>query len=135
MAFGKFEDETGSIDFVAFPSIFKEYQELLKSDVVVLMKAKVDVREEELNLVAEKFTVPSEMALNHSASASHHEIFIPRKTNKDTLAKVGQLLKAHPGDESVAVIIPNGSSPQRMILPYGVAWSEKLEKEVQDLLA
>jgi len=134
MAFGRFEDETGSLEFLAFPKTFEAYQQLIKPDTVVLMKAKIDFKDEELKLIAEKFTAPSELSLNHSASSSHHEVFIPRKTSKETLGQVGQLLKAQPGDESVVIIIPNGSTPQRMVLPYGVAWSDKLAKDIQELL-
>lgn len=134
MAFGRFEDETGSLEFVAFPKTYEAFQHLIKPDTVVLMKAKVDHRDEELKLMADKFTSPNEIALNHSGSSSHHEVFIPRKTSKETLAEVGKLLKANPGDESVVILIPNGSAPQRMVLPYGVAWSDKLKNDIQEIL-
>jgi len=135
MAFGKFEDETGSLEFVAFPKAYAEFQKHIQSDLVVLLKAKVEFKDEELKLIAEKFSVPSEMTMNHSASASHHEIFIPRKTEKSVLADLGKLLKSLPGDESVVILIPNGTDNQRMVLPYGVAWNDKLEAEIKELLA
>jgi DNA polymerase-3 subunit alpha len=134
MAFGKFEDETGALEFVAFPRVFQEFQSLFQVDSVVLMKAKVEHRDEELKLIVEKITTPNDSIINHSASAAHHEIFIPRKTEKSVLAELGKLLKAHPGDESVVVLIPNGGEPQRMMLPYGVAWSDKLKSDVDALL-
>jgi DNA polymerase-3 subunit alpha len=123
------------LEFVAFPKTYDQFQNLIKPDTVVLMKAKIDYRDEELKLMAEKFTAPNELALNHSASDSHHQIFIPRKTDKAILAKLGQMLKAQPGDESVVILIPNGGSPQRMVLPYGVAWNDKLAKDIESLLA
>jgi len=43
-------------------------------------------------------------------------------------------LKAHPGETAVAVLIPNGGKPERMMLPYGVEWTEDLEKEIQQIL-
>jgi len=134
MAFGKFEDETGSLEFVAFPRVFEAHQALFVPDTVVLMKAKVEYKDEELKLMVEKISSPHEMLMSHAASASHHEIFVPRKTDKEILQKLGKLLKSQPGDQSVVVLIPNGGEPQRMVLPYGVAWSDKLEKEVHELL-
>lgn len=134
MAFGKLEDDTGSLEFVAFPKAYAEHQALFQPDNVVLMKAKVEYRDEEMKLIVEKVSSPNEMLLNHTASASHHEVFVPRKTDKAKLQELGKLLKSLPGDESVVVLIPNGGEPQRMLLPYGVAWSEKLEKQIQELL-
>lgn len=134
MAFGTFEDETGSIEFVIFPKTFEAYKPNIKADNVVLMKGRVEAEEGSLKLLVEKVTTPSELELDHPASSTHREVFIPRKTSKETLTQVGKLLKAHPGDESVVVVIPNGAQPQRMVLPYGVAWSDKLEGELRQLL-
>lgn len=135
MAFLTLEDSSGTINVVVFPKIYEQAGELLKEDAVLLIKAKVDYREEELQLIAEKISAPSETDLNHEGSDIHHEVFIPRKTNKDTLQELGKLLKGHPGDDSVIVLIPNGAKPQKMKLPYGVSWSKKLEAEIEKLLA
>ncbi len=135
MAFGTLEDESGSIEFVAFPKAYEEFNNLLRVDNVVLLKAKVDLREEELNLMVEKVSAPNESLLDHEAASHHRQVFIPRKTTKETLQALGTLLKGHPGDESVVVLIPNGGEPQRMLLPYGVAWSEQLEAKIKELLA
>lgn len=134
MAFGKIEDDSGSLPFVVFPRTYEEYKTLLDEDAVVLLKAKVDYRDEELQLLVEKVSAPNMSELDHVASSIHHEIFIPRKTSQETLQELGELLKKSPGDDSVVVLIPNGGTPQRMRLPYGVAWSKKLEKKVQSLL-
>lgn len=134
MAFGKLEDETGSLEFLVFPKAYEEFQQHLTVDNVVLMKAKVDYKDEELKLLVEKVSVPNDALLNHAAAATHHEIFIPRKTSKDTLAQLGKILKSQPGDQSVVILIPNGGDPQKMVLPYGVAWNDKLAKEIEQLL-
>jgi DNA polymerase-3 subunit alpha len=134
MAFGTFEDESGSVEFTAFPKTWDAYQQLLKPDTVVLLKAKVEEREEELTLLVEKVTSPTEVEMGHSAAAHHKQIFIPRKTSKAVLDELGKLLKSHPGDDSVVVTIQGTAEPQKLVLPYGVGWSEKLEAEVKDLL-
>lgn len=135
MAFGKIEDSTGGIDFVVFPRTYKEYGHLLNEDAVLLLKAKVDEREEEVQLVVEKISAPeNDIDAGTQIINADHEIFIPRKTSKETLSELGTLLKSRPGEESVVILIPNGSTPQRMLLPYGVDWSEKLDQEVQKLL-
>ncbi len=135
MAFAKLEDSSGTLDVVFFPKTYEAYSDAIKNESVVLIKAKVDFRDEEMQLLAEKVTSPSAGDLTHEATGVHKEIFIPRKTTPETLKKLGELLKSIPGSDSVLILIPNGSQPQKMLLPYGVKWSEELEKKVAILLA
>ncbi|MFH1967215.1 MAG: DNA polymerase III subunit alpha [Patescibacteria group bacterium] len=134
MAFGELEDSTGKIQFVVFPTIYNQSGSDIKEDSVVLLKAKVDYRDEELQLVVEKISLPDNIESSVAIGEDQHEIFIPRKTKREILEKLGQLLKSHPGDEHVSVLIPNGGQPERMALPYGVKWSSQLEKDIETLL-
>lgn len=134
MAFGTLEDQTGSIPVVLFPRGYTEFGTMFKNDSVVLVKAKVDVREEEMQLIIEKITIPSDLEEGPGVHTADRELFIPRHASKETLEKLGKLLKSNPGDESIVILIPNGATPQRMLLPYTVAWTPLLEAEIQDLL-
>jgi len=135
MAFGTLEDQTGKIEFVVFPKTFQQLTEKLAADMVILLKARVDEREGEKQLIVEKVTIPDESLLNAIPDEKKHEVFIPRKTSQETMQAIGKLLKAEPGNERVVVIIPNGAQPKKMLLPYGVAWNEKLEKQIEKLLS
>ncbi|NCN03706.1 MAG: DNA polymerase III subunit alpha [Candidatus Pacebacteria bacterium] len=134
MAFGTIQDDSGKLEFVVFPKTYEEYGKLLEENSVLLFKGKIDVREGEMQLMVDKITSPSDFNLNHIASGTHEEIYVPRKTAKETLNKLGELLKANPGDQSVIVLIPNGGQPKKVQLPYGVNWSKKLEQDVKELL-
>lgn len=134
MAFGSLEDETGTAEFVVFPKTYDTVKNLLKLNSVVLMKAKVEVREETISLLVEKVTVPTQTDLETAQLQNYKEIFIPRNTAKTTLQDLGKILKSHPGKEKVVIIIPNGSIPERLVLPYTVGWDAELEKTIQDLL-
>lgn len=134
MAFGTIQDNSGRIDFVVFPKTFEEYGGLLTDNAVLLFKGKIDVREEEMQLVVEKITSPDEMNIDHPASSAHEEIYVPRKTSKEILNQLGALLKANPGDQSVVIVIPNGGQPKKIKLPYGVNWNKKLEEDVKQML-
>ncbi|MDA1079864.1 MAG: DNA polymerase III subunit alpha [bacterium] len=133
MAFATFQDQTGTIPVVFFPKIYQEFSELLVNDSAVLLKGKVDNRDDEMQLMVEKL-VPPDNIPEPKADIADHEIFIPRKTEQATLEKLGALLKAHSGSESVVVLIPNGKEPQRMLLPYGVTWSDEIDAEISKLL-
>ncbi len=134
MAFAQLQDETGSIDIVIFPRTFAEYDNFIRNDVVLLVKGKVDERDGELQLLVEKISIPSQEEVTHKESSIHKEIFIPRKTSKDTLNKLGDLLKANKGSQSVVVLIPNGAKPQKMLLPYTVKWNKELEVKIAKIL-
>ncbi|NCN07007.1 MAG: DNA polymerase III subunit alpha [Candidatus Pacebacteria bacterium] len=133
MAFATLQDNTGSLPIVIFPKIFQEFSELLVNDSAILLKAKVDNRDDELQLMAERIVAPSSIPMPNT-EISDHEIFIPRQTEQSTLEKLGVLLKKNPGNETVVVLIPNGNEPQRMHLPYGVSWSVGLEQKIATLL-
>jgi len=134
MAFGTLDDTTGNIDFVIFPRAYKEYIGKLSQDMVILIKAKVDSREESPQLIAEKISIPEENAVAHDAAEKYQEIFIPRKTSPDKLQQLGTLLKAHPGQDRLVVMIPNGGGNKRMLLPYTVEWSDDIKEQVATLL-
>jgi DNA polymerase-3 subunit alpha len=134
MAFGTLEDQTGAIDFVVFPKTYEELAGKLAADMVVLMRAKVDNRDDSAQLMAEKITIPEENLVALAGSEKHHELFIPRKTDQSILQEIGKLLKSCPGSDRVVVIIPNGSEHKRMLLPYGVLWNEELKAEIDELL-
>ncbi len=134
MAFGTLEDESGSIDVVIFPKLFEEIGAKLNQDMVLLIKGKVDEREGEAQLIAEKITVPDESLLSAIPEDKKHELFIPRKTSQETMKELGKLLKSHKGEDRIVILIPNGSTPKRMLLPYGVAWDKELENKVNKLL-
>lgn len=134
MAFGNLQDNSGSIEVVFFPKTYDAYKNYIVQDGVVLIKAKVEIQEDEAKLIVEKVSVPKQEEVDYESDKNSQEIFIPRKTSKDTLQKLGKLLKANPGQEGIVIIIPNGGKPERMKLPYGVAWSKDLAKEVEKIL-
>lgn len=135
MAFGTLDDQTGSIDFVIFPKVYEEIAGKLTQDMVVLLRAKVDNRDDSAQLMVEKVTIPEENLVNLAGSDKHKELFIPRKTDQKVLQEVGKLLKTKPGSDRVVIVIPNGGESKRMLLPYGVAWSEELQNEISKLLS
>lgn len=134
MAFGNLEDETGVAEFVVFPRTFAQHGQDLAEDSVILIKAKVDDQDGELKLIVEKIINPLQLNGEQAKTNGAHEIFIPRKTDKSVLEKLGHFLKKNKGNDKVVVLIPNGERPKKMLLPYGVKWDVDLEKEIQDLL-
>jgi len=53
MAFGRIEDESGSIEFVIFPKNYENYKQALELDSVVVIAGRVNERAEGINMIAE----------------------------------------------------------------------------------
>ncbi len=134
MCFGTLQDQSGSVRFVVFPRTYQKYGEMLDRDKVVLIKGKVNEREGEINLIVEKVSIPKPDEIEYENRKDCKEVFIPRKTEKSTLEKLGKLLKSNPGDDRVTIIIPNGGKPRKMKLPYTVKYDSQLEKKIGKIL-
>ncbi len=130
MAFGTFEDDSGAIEAVVFPEAYEKYKNLWQVDKALVIKGKVDVREDALNLVVNEVEEIDEDAVTHDVV----ELEIPRGTDKEVLQKINGILKANPGDRTVIVIIPNGGEPRRIKLGYGVDYSEAVDRQIRELL-
>jgi DNA polymerase-3 subunit alpha len=134
MGFGQFEDGTGSVEFVVFPSSFKQFSSLLIADNVVTLRAKVDEKEGAINLIAERIGQPSNQALSEKEMEESVKIFIPRSIPREKLEQLGQLLKTHPGEQKVLIAVSTATGIDNKLLPYGVDWNEDLVRQVEGIL-
>ena len=131
MAFITLEDDSGSIEGVVFPKIYEQHKALLVEGSNVLVKGKVDARDEALSLMVQEVEAIAE---GDEEMGEEWVIAIPRGTAKEKLMEVSALLKAHPGNSKVSIMIPNCGAPNRVILPYGVDHNAELDKGVKSLL-
>lgn len=139
MAFGTLEDDTGSLDVVFFPKTYADVKEKIQPDSAVILKGKLDKREEALNLMVNEVRLVDDL---HDLPADWgpppdkevKELFIPRGTPKEKLQQLNNLLKQHLGDDQLVIVIPNGGEPKRILLPYTVSFTPELETKIKALL-
>jgi DNA polymerase-3 subunit alpha len=146
MAFVNLEDETGKVEMVVFPSVFDASKNLLNGDQVVVVKAKVDMRDDEQSLIAEKITKAEKFTEKKTQSKTNNQndsssgddknspdfrLEIPSGTTRDVLVKLNNLLKKNNGDHNGVLEFPNGRDVK---VPFGVNWTEKLIKKIEKLL-
>lgn len=131
MAFITLEDDTGTIDCVVFPKLYAENPLLWVEDSPLIVKGKVDNRDDNLQIVVDSGLVidtkltPVDMI---------HEIFIKSGTPKEVMQKVSELLKTHPGEHEIIVAIESGNNLKKITLPYKVDFTEELERQVEKTL-
>ena len=132
MAFAKLEDQSGgTIDIVFFPRIWEEVKTMVQKDQPIIVNGKLDLRDEELNLLASKVKLPN----TSQQTQANHILEIPRGTDKKVLQEIGAILKQNQGEETMAIVVPGGNGDSRTImLPYKVSYTDSVKAQVQALL-
>ena len=95
------EDLAAAIEVMVFPKTMLQYGELLEPDAIVVLKARVDGRDDTPKLIAMEISRP-EVNIDGAAAADARACRRPCSTD-DTVAKLRELLRAHPGDSPVFV--------------------------------
>jgi DNA polymerase III subunit alpha len=111
MAVIEFEDPTGSIELVAFPDCYEQYVDLWQVDQVLEVEARVDRRNDKLQLVCESASMEIS-APETSAPESEVHITIPLGSSFDqdiaVMQRVDQVLRSHEGDDEVFIHLATG---------------------------
>ncbi|MBI4153630.1 DUF655 domain-containing protein, partial [Candidatus Woesebacteria bacterium] len=128
MAFVRAEDDTGSLELVVFPRIFRETRSYWVDFKPLLISGRVDAREETPTLIVEAIKTQDEV----SRREKDVYIKIPEKAGPEELKKLKSLLQANPGDMSVTLVFAGNS---RKELPsFRISWTEELARSIADIL-
>ncbi len=95
---GQIEDLTGRINIVAFPKIVEKYGDLINSEQKVVLKAKVNVRDEEVNLAIDDVKLIEDLSI---VTLKVNEL---PKIEENILLK--ELLAKHKGENPVVIDFP-----------------------------
>lgn len=137
MAFGNIEDTSGSIRVVCFPKTYVQAEAYFTNDNAVLIRGKLDVSDDDPQLIAEKVWVPTfKEGEEPNDNRPVVELVIPRNTPKSKLQEIGTLLKKSPGDTIIELVLPtaNGNGGSRLRLPYTVDWKPEIQEFVKNVL-
>ncbi|KKT86186.1 MAG: polymerase III, alpha subunit protein [Candidatus Collierbacteria bacterium GW2011_GWA2_44_99] len=131
MAFATLQDDTGTIDCIIFPKLFAENPQIWIEDSPLVVKGKVDNREDKLQIVAESVTL---IDLKRTPPELQHEIFIKSGTPKEVMQTVSDLLKRHPGEHEMVIVIQSANNIKKITLPHRVDFTDDLAKQVEKIL-
>lgn len=131
MAFVTLEDDTGTIDCIVFPKLYAENPDLWVEDRAIIVKGKIDNREDKLQVVVDSGTI---IDTKKTPVDMIHEVFIKSGTPREVMEKVSQMLKSAPGEHEVIIAVESGNNLKKITLPYKINFTEKLEKEVDKTL-
>ena len=134
MAFIVIEDLEGSMEVVVFPAVLQKYRALVAEDAVVKIKGRLDVKEDEVKLIAQELT-PLKDIVSSKSQALYLKIANER-LDKDLITKIRKVLKAHPGDAEVFLRLNDGDklTTLRFSTDFRVAGHGPLIGELSGLL-
>jgi DNA polymerase-3 subunit alpha len=148
MAFAELEDLHGSAEVVVFPDPYEKTRELWKPDNILMVRGRVQFREEEAKIICESAVDYHEWVQESgeeeeeaTAPRIRHQLHIsvPRTGNKDEdvrlLSEVHALLTSQPGEDLFDLYVRRDDRLVQLIFPNETtAYSPSLEKAVADLL-
>lgn len=133
MAFLLLSDEGGEIEAVVFPKTYAQVKSFLIPNTVVIVKGKVEEREDRLSLIIDSIELVRDHGSNPSTPGVN-VITVPRGTSKATLLALNKLLQENRGDDHITLVFQNSHDSRELKLPFGINYSSALKKEVAQLL-
>ncbi len=136
MAIVDLEDLTGNIELVMFPDCYDQHIEVLEDGAILEVTAKLELRNEQLQLVCESATDRLTMAA--AKPTSTRTVHVRLRTTENhwedirTMQEVVAILKRHEGDDEVQLHLPVGGS--WVVLrsrSYRVDWNDVLAAELR----
>ncbi|MBN1418379.1 MAG: DNA polymerase III subunit alpha [Planctomycetes bacterium] len=121
MAFVRIEDATGSAEVIAFPEAYEAARAALVEDALVLVGARVDVRDEKRSLVGTRI-VPIESADETLVDGIVLRVRSEQGDAEGRIYRIRQILEAFPGSSPVYVDIVRGDSRRACRLAVGDAF-------------
>ena len=129
MAFAKFQDETGTINVVIFPSIFSGTKEILTDSNPYLLSGKIDFRDEEPSLIVESIKNEKEIITEDNKLF----IRIPKGTGTEKLSSLKELILKNPGDHKVCLVF-EGEINKQLDLNVKINWDTQMAHSIEQIL-
>ena len=126
------EDFTGEITVMFLGKTYQEFSPALMSDSIVVLRARVNVRDDGVSLHAVSLSQPD---LGTSLGAGPLVISVPEaRATTEVVAKLNDVLIRHAGDNEVRLRLVRGDHARLFEIPFPVAVTTDLYAELKSLL-
>ena len=134
MAFVVIEGLEGSMEVVVFPAVLEKHRALVVEDAIIKIKGRIDVKEDEVKLIARNIA-PLKTQETMKKQAIYLKV-VNDRLDKQLIAKLRQVLTAHPGDAEVYLHLHDGGdfTTLRFSRDFQVASSGPVIGELSGLL-
>ena len=139
MAIIDLEDLTGNIELVAFPECYEQHAGLWEPDTILEVVAKLERRNEQLQLVCESASETITQAAKPPTPRRTVHVRLPTTADIWADIKVMQDLDAalhrHEGDDEIMVHLAHGSGTALLrSRTRRVEWGESLRRDLEDIV-
>jgi len=140
MAFAQLEDLSGSMEVVVFPRVYEVAQELLVEDSLLLIRARVDIRDDEPKLIAEEiapYALPVEAQARQAARKKARQLRLEIVVHSEDAASTAvvddlmDILQQNQGDVPLRVQLTCPRGQVELAFPeLAAAYSRALEDQL-----
>lgn len=125
MSFVKFEDDTGKIELIIFPSIYEKYKNILFENLPAIVAGKINTRDEDVSIIVDSI---------ETIGKSDNELIIkiPEKTDLNTLRKLKTFLLSIPGNDKVCLFFDKSNTKKNISIT--ISWNEENAKIISQIL-
>ncbi len=138
MAVLQVEDRSGTIEVVVFPDLYEAHRDLISDEAVLAIQAKVEERNDELQLVAQAIQDPREILRTISSPTRIVHLRFPVSTNADQdiarMHELRELLAQFPGDDELRIHLPLGNREVVLATRLRVDWCEDFVRVLESAL-
>ncbi len=137
MAICELEDQSGSIEAVLFPDVFESSSDLIAEDSVVRVTARVDNRNDRIQLIA---TNVQRMSTEKPVPVRVREIHLHLLASPDldrdvqTMHRMRELFDEFPGDDRVILHVSANGTKAVLTAGSGVDWCDDVSAALADLI-
>ncbi|MBU0569845.1 DNA polymerase III subunit alpha, partial [Patescibacteria group bacterium] len=129
MAFVKVKDDTGSLDLVVFPKIYKNTRALWADNTPFLISGKPDNRDGELSILVDEVQTEEDVKDGEQVA----QIRIPKGTKTKQLQKLKAILLDNSGSQKVSLFFEENGD-RKVNLRLRVNWNKTLERKISQAL-
>lgn len=132
MAFLSLADETGELDGVVFPALYREVSPLLEEEQTVWLKGKVSIRQNNKQIIIDQLQTCNVAEL---AAAAPGELYIRLQTEMKEEAALQVLQKAvekSPGDTRLIIHDEARRETYKLEEKYSINYNEQSEMELKE---
>jgi len=137
MAICQLEDQTGAIEMVVFPDLYEQAGEHLVVDSIVRVAARVDQRNDRIQLVADRV---GPVTIDEPKSVVVRDVHVRLPDTGDvaadveTMHRVRELFDQFPGDDGVVLHVPARGRTVLMRASLSIDWCPDVERALEELL-
>jgi DNA polymerase-3 subunit alpha len=137
MAVCEFEDQSGAIEGVLFPDVYEAAADLLLDDAVVRIAARVDNRNDRIQLIVTNVT---RMSTEKPIPVRIREVHLHLTASPDLdgdirlMHQIRELFDEFQGDDRVVLHVSSGQGRTELIAGLGVDWCTDVEAALKELV-